>query len=239
MKEIRKFVPPEMWNYVNTNDNSRGCQASKLKESELWFHGLKFLTESSELWPKDFAFRNEIPGLAAKWFKRGSSAVCETNVNLAVTEPNVEAVINCEKLSDANKLLRITSLVLRFIHKLKGKLCKTKTEYDDCLTSEEINSAEKLWIKHVQKTLFHEKTFTQTKVNLGLFVDDEGILRCSGRIQYSSLPYDSKFPMLLPNGHYFTKLIIAKSHEQVSHNKVQETLTQLRSRFWVIKVEKL
>ena len=47
-----------------------------------------------------------------------------------------------------------------------------------------------------------------------------------------------KFPMLLPNGHYFTKLIIAKSHEQVWHNKVQETLTQLRSRFWVIKGRK-
>ena len=138
-------------------------------------------------------------------------------------------------------MLRITALVWRFtcIHKLKGKLCKTKTEYDDSLTSEDINSAEKLWIKHVQKSLFHEKAFTQTKVNLGLFVDDEGILRCSGRIQYFSLPYDSKFPMLLPNGHYFTKLIIAKSHEQVWHNKVQETLTQLRFRFWVIKGKKL
>ena len=50
----------------------------------------QFLRESSELWPKDFVFRNEIPGLAAKEFKRGSPAVCETNVNLAVIEPNVE-----------------------------------------------------------------------------------------------------------------------------------------------------
>ena len=121
VKEIRKLVPPEMWNYVNTNDNpgditSRGCKASKLKESELWFHGPKFLTESSKLRPKDFAFRNEILGLAAKEFKRGSPALCETNVNLAVIEPNVEAVINCKKFSDANKLLRITALVLRFIH---------------------------------------------------------------------------------------------------------------------------
>ena len=96
--------------------------------------------------------------------------MCETNVNLVVIEPNVEAVINFEKFSDADKLLRITALVLRFIHKLKGKLYKTKTEYDDCLTSEEIKSAERVWIKHVQETLFHEKTFTQTKVNPGLFV---------------------------------------------------------------------
>ena len=72
--------------------------------------------------------------------------------------------------SDADKLLRITALVLRFIHKLKGKLYKTITEYDDCWTSEEIKSAEIVWIKHVQETLFHEKTFTQTKDNPELFV---------------------------------------------------------------------
>ena len=59
VKEIRKLAHPEMWNYVNTNDyqediTSPGCKASKLKESELWFHDPKFLRQSSELWPKDF-----------------------------------------------------------------------------------------------------------------------------------------------------------------------------------------
>ena len=80
VKKIRKVAPLELWNYVNTNYNpgditSRGCKASKLKESELWFHGPKFLRESSELWTKDFVFGNEIPGLAAKEFKRGFPTV--------------------------------------------------------------------------------------------------------------------------------------------------------------------
>ena len=65
----------------------------------------KFLRESSELWPKNFAFRNEIPGLAAKGFKRGFPTECETNENLVVIEPNVEALTNCENFSNANKLL--------------------------------------------------------------------------------------------------------------------------------------
>ena len=44
VNEISKLVPPEMWNYVNTNDNPgditpRCCKASKLKESEFWCHG--------------------------------------------------------------------------------------------------------------------------------------------------------------------------------------------------------
>ena len=60
------------------------------------------------------------------------------------------------------------------------------------------------------------------------------------QVEYSILVYlvTLKFPMLLPNSHFFTKLIIAKSHEQICHNKVQETLTQLRSCFWVIKGRK-
>ena len=135
----------------------QGCKASKLKESELWFHGPKFLRESSELWSKDFAFRNEIPGIAAKAFKRGFPAVCETNVNLAVIEPNVEAVINCKKFSDANKLLKITALVLRFIHKLKGKLCKTKTEYEDCLTSEKSIQLRNAGLNMFRKLCFMRK----------------------------------------------------------------------------------
>ena len=44
--------------------------------------------------------------------------------------------------------------------------------------------------------------------------------------------------MLLPNGYYFIKLFIGKSLEQVWHNEGQETLTQLRFRFWVIKDRK-
>ena len=60
-------------------------------------------------------------------------------------------------------------------------------------------------------------------------------MRCSGRIQNSLLPYSTKCPVLLPKKHYFTCLIILDCHEKVFHNKVNETLTQLRSEYWVVK----
>ena len=41
--------------------------------------------------------------------------------------------------------------------------------------------------------------------------------------------------MLLPRSHYFTKLVIFKCHDQVMHNRVAETLDQLRSRYWIVK----
>ena len=43
------------------------------------------------------------------------------------------------------------------------------------------------------------------KSTLGLYQDNEGVISCQGRIGLSSLPSDTKFPVLLPRDHYFTK----------------------------------
>ena len=59
---------------------------------------------------------------------------------------------------------------------------------------------------------------------LALFQESEGIVRCQRRIGLSSLPYDTKFHVLLRREYYFTRLVIPKCHEQVMHNRVAETL---------------
>ncbi|KAL5497136.1 hypothetical protein EMCRGX_G013555 [Ephydatia muelleri] len=41
--------------------------------------------------------------------------------------------------------------------------------------------------------------------------------------------------VLKARGHHFTTLVILHSHEKVLHGGVKETLTELRSRFWVVK----
>ena len=61
------------------------------------------------------------------------------------------------------------------------------------------------------------------------------MLRCQGRIGLSSLPHDTRFPILLPRGHHFTKLVILNCHDQVMHNGVAETLVQVRSKYWIAK----
>ena len=61
----------------------------------------------------------------------------------------------------------------------------------------------------------------------------EEFLRSVGRIHNASLPHDAKFPILLPKNSHFTNLIIRASHEKVTHNGVRDTLTELRTQFWV------
>ena len=46
---------------------------------------------------------------------------------------------------------------------------------------------------------------------------------------------DRHHPVILPREHHLTKLIVMKAHENVCHNGVKETLTDIRSNFWIIK----
>ena len=48
------------------------------------------------------------------------------------------------------------------------------------------------------------------------------------------LPESSKHPILLDKTHYLTTLILRDCHARVMH---KATLTELRSRFWVVKAE--
>ena len=50
----------------------------------------------------------------------------------------------------------------------------------------------------------------------------------------TGLSYTTQFPLILPQNH-LTILLVRQAHEKVFHNGVRETLTQLRSKYWIIK----
>ena len=69
----------------------------------------------------------------------------------------------------------------------------------------------------------------------GLFWDKKGIIRCNGRISKADIPDETKRPILLDPQNKLTELIVRESHNRVYHNGVKEALTELRSRFWIIR----
>jgi len=52
---------------------------------------------------------------------------------------------------------------------------------------------------------------------LDLFIDSSGLFRVEGRICNASIPYSQKHPMLLPQRHRLTELIIDSYHNQLCH----------------------
>ena len=128
--------------------------------------------------------------------------------------------------------MRSTALVLRFISNMKSL---AQNRHDEIKVEElepiELEQAERLWIKTLQIHVQEEQNFKQLEHQLGLFKDSEEILRCQGRIENSSLKYETKLPALLPGNHHFTSLIIKDAHEKALHNGLKSTLNEVRSNF--------
>ena len=70
---------------------------------------------------------------------------------------------------------------------------------------------------------------------LNVFVDNNGLLRYVWKINNANVPYDAKFPYLIPKNHYFTKLVVIYAHSVVLHSDVRETLNFIRSQYWKIQ----
>ena len=105
------------------------------------------------------------------------------------------------------------------------------------LTREEIAAAEKYWIKRVQAGSFPNGVKEESLLRLSPMVDSDGILQVDGRLRFADeLSYDARCPVILPKNSHLTKLVILHTHESVGHGLgCKHTLTQLRSKFWVLR----
>lgn len=76
---------------------------------------------------------------------------------------------------------------------------------------------------------------SQLQREFGVYEDDNGVFRCTGRIANADLPLETKFPALLARDHHISTLLVRQAHERVHHNKVEATLAQLRTRYWIMR----
>ena len=232
--EIRETISPQQWRYCPTEENpadlaSRGILGSKLKGLKLWWEGPAFLKKHPSLWPTHKNFHYD------DYVDLGND--CESANVLRVnakTHIDIYALIDISRFSCVHKVLRVIGLILRFIHNVKAKI-NNKEPIKGDLTTEEADAALNLLIKTEQFELKNSANYKDLSWNLGLFEDKNGILRCKGRIENASLPYERRFPILIPRDRDFAKLLVLDSHELVKHDGVKETLVQLRSRFWIVR----
>ena len=90
-------------------------------------------------------------------------------------------------------------------------------------------------MKQIQTLLVTDCKFEKTKTNLGIFVDEEGIYRCGGRLHKVSSSFECKHPAILPKNHHITELIIKDSHNKVYNKGLKEILNQVRSSYWITR----
>lgn len=128
--------------------------------------------------------------------------------------PNVLNIIDLTKYSTLIRVVRVTALLVLFARKWK-----TPEVYNDNIpTTKEMLEARNLLPKATQQ-MTHKQEISYLKNSdkfkepaivrqLNLYLDDEDLIRCRGRLQYTNLPHDTKFPILMPKDNYLTTFIV-------------------------------
>ena len=136
-------------------------------------------------------------------------------------ETRVDEIMNIERYGSLQTLLRVTANVFRFIRRLKSRTTsKVAVEPTGNDIVEDIKLAERLWVQATQRCCFPEEikllyklrnvtVNSKSKIQqFGLYLDEDGVLRCGGRVAASSLPSSSKNPIFLLTKHPFVRLLV-------------------------------
>ena len=235
--------------YVSTKENpadiaTRGCTLQKICENELWWQGPQWLKKHPTEWPGSEVSMNQQARYdyesELKKHRESKEASCLSPTGSAcesVNQLHSPFELDDRKYSSVTKLIRVTAYALRFINKVRK--CANQCAY---LTSEELKDAERMWIRFIQRKhhadVFHAisgKTQNNLQKQLGLYVDELGLLRCKGRLDNSDLTEGARRPALLPTKENFTRLMIERIHKQNFHAGASQTLSQIRNSFWIPK----
>ena len=189
--EIRRRVPPSQWSHCLGSTNpadlpSRGMTFLELSVSLLWRRGPEWLQSGFE--PPSTSPAKNIPEDCLIELKP-SQPLCL----VATTETKtIDSIVDITRFSSLQKLLQTTGMVLRAV-----KRFRKATDQDDSLSC--LLEAELLWIKSAQSTLIDVKQLTK---QFNLFKDEQGVLRCGGRLANTDALYAVKYPIILPKRSY-------------------------------------
>lgn len=240
ISEIQSLMQPSQWHHVQSGSNpadiaSRGISAHQLKNSHLWWHGPDWLKSSNYpllLKPPEDAVMEEL------------KTTCLVSSTLSLP-----TLIDYNRFSSALKIKRTVAFCYRFISTLKKHIHTNTEELPSYLTTDELERAHKMIIKNIQESEFADeiKSIQITKMikntsklrSLNPFIDNDGLLRVGGRLQNAQLKYNQKHQMILPKDHVFSKLVTQEAHNLVLHGGIQSTLSQLRTKYWILNSKSL
>ena len=163
VNEIKETTKNQEWKYVPTEMNpadlqTRGISATQFTNSTLWKNGPSWIADETK-WP---TWNKHVSNNAV--FATLSKEQDETNPK-SEDHQGLRKIMDISKYSSLQRLLAVTSYVMRFI-----KNCKIKRSYrlrsgrrDIKLSNEETIEARNLWIKEIQNDIFSEEIDNITK----------------------------------------------------------------------------
>ena len=238
--EIQTLTVLDRWFLCSGVENpadllTRGVTTEELIFSKVWLQGPKFLVERRS---------DEVDLLEP------SAVLCsvmaeETSSPVLIAATPGENVFQVERWGKLTKAIRVVAWVLRFIFNSRHKLEDRRlgdVSYD------EMQHARQVLIQQVQQQEFaaevsalqrgHLVAKSSPLAQLTPYLDDEGLLRVQGRLQFSSLPPDKKHPIFFPKSH-FAVLLMRFQHFIMKHAGVSTLISAVRKSYWVFGLRRI
>ncbi|XP_055605754.1 uncharacterized protein LOC129753928 [Uranotaenia lowii] len=237
-------------------------QGPPLDSNSAWFNGPEFLYEPADQWPKQECstdiVEDELKSVYMLVHEACSSkkVVIVDDISrwkhiLRITATVYRFISNIRRKREGRPIL-VTKATEN-----QAKLIKAKLESKQCpLQREELIKAETIPWQQAQYEAFPDevrilKNNSKRKENESLqqlekfsvlyrltpMIDDNGVVRMGGRMEQAEhIPFDTKFPIILPKDNVITTRLLQFVHEQCGHGNKETVYNEVCQKFWIPKL---
>ncbi|XP_065078248.1 uncharacterized protein LOC135701393 [Ochlerotatus camptorhynchus] len=188
---------------------------------KLWFQGAPWLKEDESGWKRSPAPQVvDEDSLEVKPIK----SLCTLTTKIINYEVEKQLIVNCSSFS---LLVRSLACVYRVIYNFKSVVLKqgTSERHIGELTLDELYQAKIHLLQAVQHEVYGQELDLLRK---------EGTLRVGGRLHNSAQPYEVKHPIILPQNHRVTELLVHDLHLRNLHAGSSLLTAIARQQYWIV-----
>ena len=225
--------------------------AAEFLKCSLWKNGPPFLQNFCAMWPAQPDFLS-VSSETDVEFKLAPK-VCNVCVSFCTTVDDLFC-----KYSKWTKLKSVIAWLLRFQNNLQRS--RSENAQNRCfrkensktiqpLSVEELHEAEIQIVKFLQRKYFSDelqslstgKTVKGSSrlVSLDPFLDNNGIIRVGGRLNYAPIKFSRKHQILIPHNSNVSALLIDYFHTTLGHVGRLHVLSMLREKYWITNANSL
>ncbi|XP_037029336.1 uncharacterized protein LOC119069388 [Bradysia coprophila] len=239
--EILESSDQNEWRWIPSEHNvadeaTKSKEIARLDSSSRWYKAPEFLYDKEEDWFKD---QGDIEYFTENEVRPSFSMACRE-----IIRPQI---IDIERFSQWNRLVRAQAYALRFIFNVRHS--QQERQFGPLVQQEILDAENHLYrraqsdcfldeivvMKHNQnRPLKEQKDFEKSSIlrTYSPYIDEDGVIRMRGRSDAATvLSHDTKRPIILPRRHRITRLIVDYYHRRYKHINHSTVLNQIQQKF--------